>query len=111
MSDTSSIDSIFTKIIKREIPGKIQYEDDQFIVFNDIHPQAPVHVLIVSKEPHESLEKISTEDIHFHAELLLVARKVAKLLGIQKSYKLMMNVGAPAQEVMHLHLHLMGGWK
>lgn len=103
-------DSIFTKIIHREIPSTIVYEDDQFIAFKDIHPQAPVHVLLVTKEPFESLEKIPLENTELQAKLLQTARKVAQQLGIQDNYKLFMNVGKDVQAVQHLHLHLLGGW-
>ncbi len=103
-------DSIFTKIINREIPAKIEYEDDEFIAFRDIHAKAPVHVLIVPKEPYRSLEKVPVENIDFSAKLLITARKVAKKLGIAQNYKIAMNVGEQVQAVQHLHLHLMGGW-
>jgi len=104
-------DSIFTKIIKREVPSTIRYEDDEFIAFNDIHPQAPVHVLIVTKEPYSSLEAIPLENDQLHAKILQTARKIAKQLGIEKNYKIFMNVGEHVQEVHHLHLHLLGGWE
>jgi histidine triad (HIT) family protein len=103
-------DSIFTKIINREIPATIQYEDNDFIAFNDISPRAPIHVLIVPKKPFLSLEEIPEENTELHAKLLLTARKIAKKLGIQENYKLFMNVGEGVQVVHHLHLHLMGGW-
>jgi histidine triad (HIT) family protein len=103
-------DSLFTKIINREIPAKIQYEDDDFIAFDDISPRAPVHVLIVTKEPFQSLEKIPQDNAEIHAKLLLVARKIADKLEIRDNYKLFMNVGEQIQAVQHLHLHLMGGW-
>src|SRR5579859_5235633 len=96
-------DSIFTKIIKHELPATIRYEDDDFIAFNDIHPQAQVHVLIVTKEPYPSLEAIPLENDKLHAKILQTARKIAKLLGIEKNYKIFMNVGRHVQEVHHLH--------
>lgn len=104
-------DSIFTKIINREVPAKIEYEDDQFIAIHDVHPAAPIHILIIPKEPLKTLENVSLEDDTFHANLLKTARKVAKDLGIDDNYKLMMNVGARVQAVHHIHLHLLGGWK
>src|SRR5258708_2413375 len=103
-------DSIFTQIINRQIPATIVYEDDQFIAFKDIHPKAPVHVLLVTKEPYLSLEKVPSEDSELHAQILQTARKVAKQLGISANYKIAMNVGPEVQAVQHLHLHLMGGW-
>jgi histidine triad (HIT) family protein len=106
----SKQDSIFTKIINREIPSAIQYEDDNFIAINDIQPKAPVHVLIIPKHPYITLEDLSLSDEQLHAGLLITARKVAKKLGIEQNYKLFMNVGKDVQEVQHVHLHLTGGW-
>jgi len=103
-------DSIFSKIIKKEIPAKIRYEDDDFIVIDDINPIAPVHVLIITKKAYQTLEDIDLSDIDMHAKILLTARKVAKLLDIEKNYKLFMNVGKKVQQVHHVHLHLYGGW-
>lgn len=103
-------ESIFTKIINREIPATIVYEDDTFIAFNDIKPKAPVHVLLVPKHPHETLESVALDDDTFHAQLLQTARKVAAQVGIQDNYKLHMNVGTQVQLVPHIHLHILGGW-
>lgn len=103
-------DSVFTQIVHHQIPAKIVYEDDIFIAFEDIHPKAPVHVLIVTKEPYASLEKIAVEDTNLHANILITARKVARKLGIADNYKIAMNVGPGVQAVQHFHLHLMGGW-
>ena len=104
-------DSIFTKIIQREIPATIQYEDDAFIAIDDINPKAPVHVLIIPKKPYQTLEAVDLSDTDFHAQILLVARKVAKKMNIAENYKLFMNVGERVQEVHHIHLHLTGGWQ
>lgn len=104
-------DSIFSKIIKKEIPASICFENKEFIVINDIHPKAPVHVLIISKHPYESLEAVDFDDDVFYAKLLKMARQMAKKLGIADNYKLFMNVGKDVQDVQHLHLHLMGGWQ
>lgn len=103
--------SIFTKIINREIPAKVRYEDDDFIAFDDIHPKAPVHVLLVPKHPYTTLEEFDEQDVEAHGKLLQTARKVARTLGIEKNYKLMMNVGLEVQLVHHVHLHILGGWK
>jgi histidine triad (HIT) family protein len=107
---SNSADSLFSKIIRREIPATIRYEDDEFLAFNDIHPKAPEHVLIVTKEPFASLEAIDAKNTDLHAKILLVARKVAALIGIEKNYKIAMNVGPDVQMIQHLHVHLMGGW-
>lgn len=101
--------SIFTKIIKREIPAQIVYEDDEFIVFHDAFPKAPVHVLIVPKEEIRTLEALELDDA-FQLRLLALARKMARELGIADNYKLLMNVGEDVQMVKHIHLHLRGGW-
>lgn len=103
-------DSLFSQIIRREIPATIVYEDVNFIAFKDIHPKAPVHVLLVTKEPYPSLEAVSIENVNLHAQILLTARKLAQELGIANNYKIAMNVGPEVQAVQHLHLHLMGGW-
>ncbi len=105
------MDSIFTKIIRREIPATIRYEDDEFIAFDDISHRAPVHVLVVPKKPYATLEDVSEMDTDFHARLLLTARKVAKLLGIGNDYRLTMNVGKTVQAVHHIHIHIRGGWQ
>ncbi len=103
-------DSIFSKIIAREIPATIQYEDDDFIAFNDLYPKAPVHVLIVPKHPYQTLEKVALSNTAFHAGLLQTVRKVAKILDISDNYKIFMNVGSKVQQVQHIHVHLTGGW-
>lgn len=107
MSDEKSI---FAKIVDREIPSQIIYEDDDFIVINDINPQAPVHVLIITKEPFATLEDIPKTDLELQGKMLVVARRMARKLEISNNYKLIMNVGRQIQEVHHVHLHLMGGW-
>jgi len=104
-------DSIFTKIINRELPSTIQYEDDEFIVINDIYPKAPIHVLIIPKKAYQTLEEVEINNDAFYAKLLKLARQMAKQLGISQNYKLFMNIGNLVQDVPHLHLHLMGGWK
>lgn len=104
-------DSIFTKVINRELPSTIQYEDDEFIVINDIHPKAPVHVLIIPKKAYQTLEEVEIDDDAFYVKLLKLARRMAKQLNIAENYKLFMNVGNLVQDVPHLHLHLMGGWQ
>lgn len=102
--------SVFTKVINRELPATIHYEDEQFIVISDIAPQAPVHVLLITKQPYESLEEIKLADQTLHAAILQTARKVVKLLNISDNYKLFMNVGQQVQAVPHFHMHIMGGW-
>lgn len=103
-------DSIFTKIINREIPATIQYEDDDFIAINDISPKAPVHVLVIPKKQYETLEMVDLDDASFHAKLLITVRKVAEKMNISDNYKIFMNVGKRVQQVHHIHVHVTGGW-
>ncbi|MDR0462663.1 MAG: HIT domain-containing protein [Pseudomonadales bacterium] len=101
--------TVFQKIIDREIPAKIVYEDDEFIVFHDVRPKAPIHVLVVPKKQLPTLESVELDD-DFHTRLLSVARKIAKDLGIGDNYQLHMNVGHGVQQVKQVHLHVKGGW-
>jgi histidine triad (HIT) family protein len=110
MADMVVTDSIFSKIIRREIPASIRYEDDEFIVIDDIRPAAPVHMLVIPKHPYQRLEDVDIDDEHFHARLLQVGRLSARKAGIEKNYKLFMNVGKKVQAVHHIHLHVTGGW-
>ncbi len=104
---------IFCKIIKGEIPANKVYEDDDIIVFKDIAPKAPIHVLVVPKVHFASLDKAKDENEKLLGKLLLQARDIAKSFGVNKSgYKVVINNGAGSgQIVFHLHLHLLGGWK
>lgn len=104
-------DSIFTKIINREIPATIRFEDDDFIAIDDIHPKAPTHILVIPKKPWHTLEEVDLSNDQFHAQLLSTVRQVAKLAGIDKNYKIFMNVGLGVQAIDHLHVHLLGGWQ
>ncbi len=103
--------SIFSQIIAGEIKSDILYEDNDFIVIKDIRPQAPIHLLVITKKPYRTLEEVSLEDTALHAGLLQVARKMAKEQGIADNYKLVLNVGEQMQEVRHIHLHVLGGWE
>jgi histidine triad (HIT) family protein len=101
---------IFCKIINKELPADIVYENDKTLCFKDINPVAPVHLLIVPKKHIGSINEISEEDKELIGELLLVAKKVAKDLEVNKGYKLAFNVGEEGgQLVPHLHLHLVSG--
>lgn len=100
--------SIFTKIIAREIPSDIVYENERIIVIKDINPQAKTHVLIIPKKEIPTINHIENEDSDLIAELFFVAKQVAKDLGVSEWYKLHFNVGEKWwQEVMHIHLHLL----
>lgn len=100
---------IFDQIASGKIPSDVVYQDDTVMAFKDIHPRAPVHVLIIPKKHITSLADISKEDLPVVAHMLEVANIVAKEQG-GKAYKLVINTGANAgQVVMHLHMHLLAG--
>lgn len=103
-------DTLFSKIIKREIPADIVYEDDLCLAFRDINPQAPVHVLIIPKQPIAMLSDAGDHDRQLLGHLLLAANRIAEDEGIGEAYRLNINNGAGAgQSVFHLHVHLLGG--
>jgi histidine triad (HIT) family protein len=102
-------ETVFSKIIKREIPAAIIYEDDLALAFRDVNPQAPVHFLVIPKKPLINLADAQDEDQALLGHLLLVANKVAALEGL-KGFRLVTNNGAEAgQTVFHLHIHVLGG--
>jgi histidine triad (HIT) family protein len=103
--------SVFTKIINRELPATIVYEDDEVIAFVPLRKQAPVHYLIVPKKEIYTINDITEEDTMLIGKLFIVAKKLAKENGISETgYRLSMNNNEDAgQSVFHLHLHLMGG--
>ncbi len=101
--------TIFEKIIARQIPAKIIWEDDDAVVFQDVNPQAPVHVLIVPKKVVSRLTDATDDDRALLGKLLLVARDMAKKLELSKGYRVVINCGPDAGEsVPHLHVHLLG---
>jgi histidine triad (HIT) family protein len=104
-------DCIFCKIISGEVKANIIYEDEVLVVFEDIHPVAPVHFLIVPKKHIPSVNHIEEEDAQILAKLFFVARDQAKKAGIAESgFRLMVNSGKDGkQTVFHLHMHLIGG--
>ena len=104
-------DTIFHKIIRRELPAKIEFEDDQVIAIHDIYPAAPIHVLVIPKKTIPSLREIKEEDQHMIGHMFLVASKVAESLGIKESgFRVVINTGEHAwQTVPQLHLHVLGG--
>jgi histidine triad (HIT) family protein len=106
-------DSIFTKIINREIPAAIEYEDDDIIAFADIQPQAPVHILIVPKKHIVTVNDIVEADASLIGRMVLAAAQIARGKGIDQSgYRLVMNCNADGgQSVFHIHMHLLGGRK
>ena len=103
-------DSIFQKIIDKEIPAEILFEDDKCLVFKDINPIAPIHVLIIPKKPIEKISDSKKEDTELLGYLLLKAGDIARELGIEEAFRLVVNNGAGAQQtVFHLHIHLIAG--
>jgi len=103
--------TLFEKIIARQIPARIAYEDDWVLAFHDIHPQAPTHVLIVPKKAIPCLAVAEPQDQTLLGHLLLKAAEIAAKLGLQETgYRLVINNGRDAGEsVPHLHCHILGG--
>lgn len=104
-------ESVFTKIIQKKLPSTIHYEDEQFIVISSNDPKAPVHLLIITKHPYKNLEEVDLKNQQLHAKMLIICRKMAQEKGIEKNYQIHINVGKDMQQVQHLHIHLLGGWK
>lgn len=104
--------TIFTKIINRQIPADIVYEDDQCLAFRDINAQAPTHVLVIPKREIPSLADAAESDAALLGHLLITAQKVAKQLGLTNGYRTVLNCGPDGgQSVDHLHVHILGGRK
>jgi len=100
---------IFCKIINKETPSEIVYEDEKTIAFKDINPKAPVHILIIPKKHIASIIDLKEEDKDLIGEIIFRAKKVAEEKGL-KGYKLIFNVGREGGQIIdHLHLHLLGG--
>ena len=102
-------DTIFGKIIRREIPADIVYEDDLALAFKDVTPQAPTHILVIPKKPIPQLAASTADDQDLLGHLLLTAKKVAEQAGLSNGYRVVINNGADGgQSVDHLHLHILG---
>lgn len=102
--------SVFDKIIRREIPADVVFENDRVIVIKDISPAAPVHLLIIPKKEIKSLQELKSEDYDLIAEVVKVAQNLAEEFGITRGYRLLTNNGREAgQTIFHLHFHLIGG--
>ena len=106
-------DCLFCKIIRKEIPSEIVYEDDEVLAFKDIQPAAPVHILIIPKKHISSLLEMNTDDEPLIGKIYTIINKIAEQQGIKESgYRVIVNCGEDSgQEVMHLHFHLLGGKK
>ncbi|MEH1932626.1 MAG: histidine triad nucleotide-binding protein [Nostoc sp.] len=108
MSETT--ETIFSKIIRREIPADIVYEDNLALAFKDIHPQAPVHIVLIPKKPIPTLADAESEDHALLGHLLLTAKRVAEEAGLKNGYRVVINTGDDGgQTVHHLHVHILGG--
>ncbi len=102
--------NLFVKIIQKEIPADIVYEDEHILAFKDIHPQAPVHILIIPKQIMKGLDDLPESGDHQY--ILNAAKKIAKIFGLSNGYRLVINQGSDAgQAIDHLHAHLLGGRK
>ena len=102
--------TIFTKIINREIPAEIVYEDDLCLAFRDVSPQAPVHVLLIPKKTVVSLDELTSDDAQLVGHLMLMVPKLAAQLGLADGYRTVINTGEHGgQSVFHLHVHLIAG--
>jgi histidine triad (HIT) family protein len=105
-------ETVFSKIINREIPADIVYEDDLCLAFKDINPQAPVHFLLIPKKPIAKLTDSTAEDHSLLGHLMIKAGQIAREQEIDDAFRLVVNNGAAAgQDVFHLHLHILAGRK
>jgi histidine triad (HIT) family protein len=102
--------TIFGKIIKGEIPAEKVFENERILAFKDIHPVAPIHLLIIPKKEIPNLQSVNIDDLPLITEIIQVAQQLAIEFKIQDSYRLLTNNGHLAgQEILHLHFHLIGG--
>ncbi|XP_067425015.1 adenosine 5'-monophosphoramidase HINT1 [Emydura macquarii macquarii] len=103
-------ETIFGKIIRKEIPAKIIFEDEQCLAFHDISPQAPTHFLVVPKKPIVQLSEADDSDESLLGHLMIVGKKCAAELGLTKGFRMVVNEGPEGgQSVYHVHLHVLGG--
>ena len=102
---------LFCKIINKEIPASMVFEDEKMIAFNDINPQAPIHILLIPREHFSSLNEIPEEKKNILSHILLKARQIAQEKGFaEKGYRIVLNTARDSgQEVFHIHFHLLGG--
>ncbi|CAI5438490.1 unnamed protein product [Caenorhabditis angaria] len=108
--DVQANDTIFGKIIRKEIPAKIIFEDEEVLAFHDVSPQAPVHFLVIPKRRIDMLENAVDSDSALLGKLMLTASKVAAQLNLADGYRVVVNNGKDgAQSVFHIHLHVLGG--
>lgn len=102
-------ETIFSRIIAKKIPARIEFEDNRYIAIHDIQPAAPVHILIIPKKPIPTLNDLTPDDAELVGGMFLVARELMQKLG-RKDYRTVFNCGAGAQQsVFHLHMHVLAG--
>jgi len=102
--------TLFERIIEGELPSEKVFENERILAIKDIHPQAPVHILIMPKKPYKSMQVIPAEEMSIVSEIIEVAQKIAIEMGIEDNYRFLTNNGSKAgQSVFHLHFHLIGG--
>ena len=102
--------TVFKKIIRREVPANIHYEDDLCMAFDDISPQAPVHILLIPKKEILSHRQVTWEDQSLMGHLILKAKEIAEKQNLKKGWRLVVNNGSDGgQTVDHLHVHILGG--
>ena len=108
---TDSTETIFSKIIRREIPATIVYETESVLAFRDVNPVAPTHILVIPKRPIPSLAQATSDDAAMMGELMIAAAEVARREGLEQGgYRVVTNIGVDGgQTVYHLHLHVIGG--
>ncbi|OGZ95619.1 MAG: histidine triad nucleotide-binding protein [Candidatus Sungbacteria bacterium RIFCSPLOWO2_02_FULL_51_17] len=105
------MDCIFCKIIQKEVPSDVFYENDDVFVFNDMHPKAPVHLLVIPKVHIQSIAHLEDGQRDIIGDIFLAARDMARKKGLV-GYKLLVNVGHDGGQIIdHLHIHLLGGWE
>jgi histidine triad (HIT) family protein len=103
-------DCIFCKIVRAEIPSKKVYEDDEILGFHDIHPQAPVHFMLIPKKHIDSLVQATAEDAGVLGRMLAMSGRLAREQGARDGFRTIINSGrVGCQDVMHLHIHVLGG--
>ncbi|RMF83052.1 MAG: histidine triad nucleotide-binding protein, partial [Nitrospinota bacterium] len=104
---------IFCRIVEKQAPADVLYEDDEIIVFKDINPKAPVHVLLVPKRHIATVNEVEERDVLLLGKLFTTAKTVAMQLSVaEKGYRLVVNVGRGGGQVIdHVHMHLLGGWQ
>lgn len=102
--------TIFSKIVNRELPAEVVFENERIMAFKDINPVAPVHLLIIPKKEIPDIQSVEAEDLSLVGEMVAVAQQLAKEFGVADGYRLITNNGTPSgQQVFHLHFHLVGG--